>query len=62
MSFKLRFSYSHRDFFEENLGDFCKENGKIFHQAIQQKKAVSGPVAQRNDGRLQVVIDKGRYM
>jgi len=49
MSFKLHFSYSHLDFFQVNLGDLSKENGKIFHQAIQQ-------ISKRYQGRWHSAI------
>ena len=35
MSIKLHYLFSHLDYFLENLGDACKEQGKRFHQDIR---------------------------
>jgi len=54
MSLKLHFLYSHIDFFQENLGDFSKEHGEIFHQVIQQ-------IEKRYQGRWDSAV-MGDYM
>jgi len=46
--------------FKKILGTLAKK--RYFKSYSANIKAVSGPVGQRNDGRLKVVFDKGRYM
>ena len=43
ISAKLLFSYSHLDFFQENLGDFSEEHFERFHQDVE-------PIEKRNKG------------
>jgi len=51
MSLKLHFLYSHLDFFQENLGDLQKgTRWDISPSYSANRKAVSGPLGQRNAG------------
>jgi len=61
MSLKLCFYTRILISFKKILGALARNTARYFARYSANGKGVSGPLEQRNYGRLHVVFDKGRY-
>jgi len=48
--------------YKKILGSLARNTARDFTKIFSQWKSISGLLGQRNDGRLHVVFDKGRYV